>query len=296
MKNSLTICYITARKEPHLPWFFYSLLRQTEPDDDVRVIVVDFFAETRKEQFVAPGLRIVPCKPNVWQGAHRLTSADYWAVSAYRNTGACLCETEWLAVCDDRCVLAPTYLQAIRDAMEGEYAVAGAYEKRYNMTVERGEIISQGMLDGRDPRATGNLAPRPIRGGGLYGCTSAMPLEWILEINGWDESCDSLGLEDSVFGEMLQENGRPIYYDERMMIVEDRTPGESDSATKRTDKGISPRDKSHGILDRTRGKRRATHDVDLRAIRDGLKRGEPFPIPTGPTHDWWDGQPLSEFK
>jgi hypothetical protein len=66
-------------------------------------------------------------------------------------------------------------------------------------------------------------------------------------------------------------------------------------ATVRSDYGKSPKDKSHGFLTRTKKKLRATHDFDLNEVRAIVQRGEPFPIPTTPTHDWWDGRHLKEL-
>lgn len=268
--------------------------------DDVRVIVVDMLAPTRDLAGVdVHGLpvRHVPCKPNVWQGPHRRTPRDWWALSTYRNTAVCLCETDWIAMIDDRCVLMPTYLDAIRRAMAGRYAVAGRYQKRYDMGVTAGVITEEGRISGEDPRLRkGSRGAVKVPGNWFYGACNAQPLEWALEINGWDESCDPLGLEDCVYGSMLELNGHKVYYDPEMFMIEDRSVAAVEPPlAKRADKGVSPNDKSHAILKRTAGLRRATHDVDLRAVRASVLAGEPFPIPAGPDTDWYDGQPLSEF-
>lgn len=304
--ESLTIAYATARRDPAFQWFFDSLHPQIG-DLDVRVIVVDMLAADRDLAGVDTHgipVRHVPCKPNIWQGAHRLTPRDWWALSTYRNTAVCLCETTWIAMLDDRCVLMPSYIGAIRRAMEGRYAVCGRYQKRYNMEVVNGAIAVEGQLSGEDPRLgakrtqnkPGRHAPAAVPGNWFFGACNAQPLEWALEINGWDESCDPLGLEDCVYGAMLERRGRPIRYDPQMFMVEDRSSFAVEPPLAiRADKGKSPNDKSHAILKRTAGSLRATHDIDLRAIRSSVLAGEPFPIPTGPTTDWYDGQPLSEF-
>lgn len=305
--KSLTVAYVTSRKHPEAEWFLQSLASQVREGDAINVVVVDYHSGMRAGLMIQNGawghvgasyplpLLTVPCKPNVWQGPHRFTKSEWWAKSAYINTAICLCKTDWIAFVDDRSVLMPTWLQSVREAMDGNYAVAGSYEKRRDMTVENGSIQHGGTVIGTDPRKVSSHAPIRMTGGWWFGCTNALPLEWALEINGADECCDSLGMEDVVFGSMLAANGFPMKYDERMAIVEDRTPEFYEAAVGRTDLGVSPNDKSHGILSRTAGKKRATHHWNLREVRDLVQRGEPFPIPTEPTHDWWDGRPLSEF-
>lgn len=300
--RSLTIIFITARREPMFQEFVDSIAQQTVTCEDLRVICVDLYAEERDKSWLPGGVTIVPPKPSVWYGPHRLTKQQWWGVASFRNAGLCLAQTEWVSVADDRSVLGPQWLESVADAMNGEYAVAGSYEKTHNMVVEFGRIKSyeeprggNGNFTGKDPREQRILSPRIAPGQWFLGCTSALPLEWALNVNGWDETCDSLGLEDCIFGQMLERNGYPIMYDERMKLWEDRTSGKCSVETVRTDKGKSPHDRSHMLLDITKGKKRATHDVDLRDIRARLARGEPWPIPTTPTHDYYDGQPLSEM-
>jgi hypothetical protein len=295
---TLTIVYITSRPEPKIEWFWDSLHRQ--PGKVEEVIIVDLRRNERQgplwDHIRRHAMHVLP-KPTVWQGQHRLTKSDWWAIANARNTGVCLCKTDWIAFVDDRSVMLQTWLPAVREAMKGEYAVAGSYEKRYNMTVKDGVIIERGTLDGSDPRMPrgGCNYARPIAGGEFFGCTSALPLEWVLKVNGFDETCDSLGMEDVLFGCMLQNNMLQTRYDCRMKIVEDRTPSEIGPVITRTDKGVSPNDKSHGLKARLENLKRASHAWDIRDIRNRVLAGEPFPIPTGPTADWWDNQPISEL-
>lgn len=293
--KSLTICYITARKEPCIGWFLDSLGLQEKKGDATQVIIVDLY--NRASQITADWIKVVPPKPTVWQGPHRLTKESWWAIANGRNTGACLCQTDWLSFVDDRCVLAPTWLQAVRDAMEGNYAVAGSYEKRNGMKVENGVITEPGEIIGVDFRnpERKNLPPRKTYGSEWYGCTSALPLEWVLEQNGHDERFDSLGLEDVVFGSRLAQNGRVTVYDCRMKIIEDRTPSACQDMPKRTDKGVSPNDRSHAMLDQFGGGKRAGHPFDIRDVRNRVLAGYPWPAPWGPEVDFWDNQPLGEM-
>lgn len=300
MMRPLTIVYITARKEPRIEWFIQSLERQADIEK-VEIIVVDlYFPNSPHPSCGLPStLRHVAPKPNVWQGEYRLTKENWWAISNARNTGVCLCKTEWIAFCDDRCVLAPTWMQSVRKAMMEGYAVSGSYEKRTGMAVDDGIIANPGTLIGVDHRnPKGHMTePEQTFGDGYYGCTSACPLEWCLEMNGWDENCDSLGLEDVVFGNRLVANGRITKFDPRMKIIEDRSPEACQNMPLRTDKDrhLEPRDKSHILLERFGGGGRSQNRFDIRAVRDSVLAGNPFPIPTEPSTDWFDGEPLSEM-
>lgn len=306
--KSLTIVFVTSRPEPELDWFFDSLEPQINSWEHIEVIVVHsvephpgwrFNPEFFKNQSKLKDIRIVKPKPTLWQGEHRITKEDWWAVSNARNTGICLCKTEWIAFLDDRCVLAPTWLQAIRNAMEGNYAVCGTYEKRHGMTVENGVIRNGGIVTGRDNRDNGREPfARTVDGGHWYGCTNALPLEWALTINGYEELMDGLSFEDVMFGKMLQNNAYPIKFDPTMRITEDRSPDKLGPTMKRSDKGKSPNDKSHAALARFGKARRSDNfGKDLRNVREGALRGESWEIPDlhFEWRDWYDGQPLREL-
>lgn len=301
--DHLTICYYTSRKHPRLDWFFDSLKSPPQTVSlsgcPLRIVVVDFWKYYRDELFREllaqnNALHVLP-KPNVWQGEHRIPKEQWWAIANARNTGLCYAPDGWISWVDDRSVLIPTWFQALREAMKGGYAVAGAYEKRKGMVVEGGIIRDMGELMGADPRHGRGQRPVPAPGSWWFGGTSALPVAWALAVNGVDETCDGLGLEDNLFGAMLANNRFPIKYDPRMKVIEDRTPEQSEQIFRRTDKGVSPKDKSHALVDKLQGLKRAVHEWDITDVRRRVLAGEPFPIPTGPTHDWWDGQPLSEF-
>src|SRR5512138_129803 len=112
---NLTIGLITSRTRPMLKWFFDSLRPQIKPEDNIRVIVVDLFADDPKRRTAVansagsiPFTHVEP-KPNYYQGKHRLTKDQWWAASSARNTVFALCRTDWVACCDDRCVLLPNW-------------------------------------------------------------------------------------------------------------------------------------------------------------------------------------------
>lgn len=307
--KSLTVCYITCRKNHQFEWFMESLCSQIRDGDEVHVIQVNEHqgvSETLPPpKVVSPpkwsavkSIRYVCPKPSVWRGKYRLTKEPWWAISNAKNTGICLCETEWYATVDDRSVLVPTWLEAVKLAMQNNYVVAGAYEKVHNLKVENGVILSYDKpgdgMDFRYPK-NGRLHPQMIGGNSFYGCTGALPMEWCLEVNGFDETCDSLGLEDCLFGSMLDNLGKPFFYDPRMKLVEDRTPSELEPPPLRTDKGVSPNDRSHMLKRNLENLKRASHEWDLRTIREKVLKGGEFPIPSGPIVDYFDGERLQDM-
>lgn len=300
----LTVTYITARQEPMFQWFFDSLANQLEPHDKIKVIIVDLLADKRnKEAYDLRGLDVqwVEPKPNIWQGKHRITKDDWWAVSNARNTGICLCETEWIAFLDDRCVLLPSWMDAVKRAMAGNYIVAGSYEKRSKMDVQNGFIRGFEKLIGADPRL--KQAPNGMKNcphSWFFGCTSAMPLEVALQVNGFEEGCDGMGMEDSIMGLHLRNCGYTLTFDVNMRMIEDRTEGETASGhglsnvMRRTDKGVSPNDKSHAALKRFGVQKRTEFTLDLRELRANGMSWKPNPA-WPDWKDWYDGQAISEM-
>lgn len=317
MKHSLTIVYVTSRPEPKIEWFMDSLHRQMMPNETVNLTFVSFFDLSAREDIfskVTPrpdginklsNIRIVKPKPTIWQGEFKITKDEHWAASNARNTGICLCKTEWIAFLDDRCVLMPTWLQAIREAMDKNYAVFGSYEKRVGMTVENGAIIHGGTIIGKDNREGyahihSPNQPMPCGGEWCYGCTLALPLEWALQVNGFEELCDGLSMEDVIFGLMLQRNDFPLRYDSKMMMIEDRSPEFIGATFRRTSKERFPndkQDKGHKALEIFGRAKHSKHEWNLREIRNSVLSGGEFEIPDpNKNHvDWFDGQPIRDF-
>jgi len=297
-KPRLTVAFVTGRKDPKFEWFFDSLANQLDGEKP-NVIIVDFLADKRnKEAFETHGLNVkwVEPKPTIWQGKHKVTKEDWWAMSNARNTAFCLCETEWIAFLDDRCVLLPSWLEAVKKAMRENYIVVGSYEKRSKMVVENGFIKGFDKLIGKDPRlAQSPTLKKNAPHSWFFGCTFAIPLETALKIGGFEEACDSLSMEDSIMGLNLRNSGFEIVFDPSMRMIEDRTDGETasghgiDGVMKRSDFGKSPKDKSHAALERF-GKRKTTEFTpNLTEIREKVLKGEPFPEPVNPRVDWYDG-------
>lgn len=307
MRPRLTVCFITSRAEPEFEWFLDSLALQTK--DSTNVIVVDEWQSIRYGFRTLPLLNITRTrpKPTVWSGQHRLTKADWWSKSNSINTAICLCDTEFIAFIDDRSVLMPTWMEGVQAAMAGRYAACGPYQKRHSITVENGVIRNAGIVTGDDNRKQyvrehwsdprhQLTNPYKCPGSWWYGCSTVLPMEWALAINGADETCDSSSGEDYIMGRMLENNGYDIRYDLRMEIVEDRTAGKLGPEMIRRDKGVSPNDKSHALLDRLGGQKRSQHQWDIPQIRAAVRRGLTFPVPMEPTRDWYDGEKLSDME
>jgi hypothetical protein len=270
----LTIAFITSRRDPKIEWFADSLAKQLQPDDFVQVIVVQHY----KTNFIPPDnprwiWAFEKPKPNVWQGEHRLTSCDWWAKSNAMNTAICLCTTEFIAFTDDRCVLVPEWLQCVREAMDGNYAVCGSYEKRANLKVENGEITDFGELLGFDTR---HQFGHPVVTKDWYGGSCALPLEWCLTVQGFPEMADGLGLEDCMFGATLKNNGFPMRFDSRMRLIEDRTPGQIDGALKRADKDVhlGQKAKSWALVRALQYEKTSQNPFDIRNMRARVLNGE----------------------
>jgi glycosyltransferase involved in cell wall biosynthesis len=293
--QDLTIAYITGRRDPKLEWFLDSLDRQIIADQRPVIIVVDFFKEERPLD--ARGAIHLAPKPNVWQGPHRLTKEHWFAVANARNTGLCRAPTKFIAYVDDVSILMPNWLQAVRDAIRGNYFVFGAYQKATGMVVEKGELKSH-TIKSTDNRYRGDGGPAPCGGGWLYGCSLAGPVDKFLQVGGWPECMDGMGFEDCCMGFCLQNNQFDLKYDPRMMTIESEDNHASgDFVFRRTDKGVSPSDKSHAALDRAHNTRFWDNYFPggIHKVRQTVLEGNPFPVQTEPTHDWYDKQPIAEM-
>ncbi len=307
----LTLAYVTSRKEPHFEWFFESLMSppQTIPLGSIsayQIVVVDFYHGKRSKREMellrfTHNLLHVPAKPTVWQGEHRLTSVDYFAKANALNTALCLAQDGWIICVDDLSVLMPEWLERVMEAMKRDNTITvGSYEKAFDLQVEDG-ILKSYTPDphGIDHRTLiARNGPIICSGEWLYGSSLVAPVEALLNVNGWDENCDGMGYEDVVTGEVLKNAGCRFMYDPQMKTFESQELHQQPDRMLRMDKGISPNDKSHAILESARQRKWCPNyfgEEGIRGLRNRVLNGEPFPISKIPEHDWYDGRPLSEM-
>jgi hypothetical protein len=299
----LTICYQTARLNPRIEWFYQSLLKQVKPEDKIKLVIVDRFAPARQwDYFLNAPFEVltVSPKPCVWQGEHRLTKENWFAAANSRNTGLCLAHDGWIAYVDDLSVLVPYWLQCVRNAMADNYLVCGAYQKVKELVVENGYVKSFTYFDRGNDNRRGqvNQDVTLCSGDWLFGCSCAMPVEALLTIGGWLEVCDGLGSEDYCTGIVLNNAGFGFRYDRRMMTYESEEAHTEEPALKRTDKGLSPLDKSHAILRIAKSGQKFFDNQyagGIRAERERVLSGEPFMIRKHPDRDWFDGALISSM-
>ena len=319
--HSISICLNTARTSPRLDWVLDSLTSQLEPADNFEIIIVDFFAQpcddwtltdvwTRRAQIeiaivrnkLEGKVKWVAPMPSVWQGPQRLTKENWFANSAARNTFLLYATKKWILHLDDRCVLMPGFMDAVRANMNVPKVTFGKYEKRSGMKVENGIIVEAGTVTGVDGRHEyvrknrNNDSPTPCGSEWFFGCCGLVPLKLLLSVNGWDIALDSLGMEDVMLGSQLANlPGVEFQYDHRMFMVEDRTPEACLPVMKRTDKGVSPNDRSHFYLEKLRGMNRASHPHNLVEMRKSVQSGQPCPFIRWPESDSFDGMKTEDF-
>jgi hypothetical protein len=304
----LTVAYITSRKEPKSEWFFASLSRELESwPGSINLVMVDaFHNKERFDQFDhdtrLPAIKAfthVPPKPNPWQGEHRLTKTDWFAAANARNTALCLAPDGYLAYVDDLSVLLPGWLSCVKEAIQGGYIACGAYRKVKKLSVDPTGLVTNyvefpGGNDNRLAHVTAELTP--CQGNWLYGCSCAMPVEALLQINGWPEDlCDGQGFEDCCCGIVLQNAGYKFFYDRRMMTFESEEHHHSSEVMRREDYGESPKDKSHRALEIAQASQRFPNSYNIRELRERVLSGHPFPIRQTPAHEWFTGKHLSEL-
>ena len=285
----ITIGYITAREQPCLNWLIDGIDQQARSGDKIELIVVD----TLGRPATAIGYRPVKAitklietrpKPTIWQGPHRITSHDFFANANARNTAIVLCSTDYICFLDDRCKLDPGWLDQMRlGEKKRSSVICGPYDKHEDWGVSvdhRRQIAPQGK--------------RNCGGGWCYGGNFALPLKWLLEVNGCEEGCDPVGLEDCVLGHMLENAGRRIDFINEMSVQQDRRGFVHPLNFPRHDKGKAPVDKSNAIRVRFFPRKRTEFTPDLKKLRRLVNKKKPLPIPDpkGDYRDWYDGSSI----
>lgn len=328
MKDTLTIAWMTSRKDAQWEWFSDSLHNQCGGMyDNLRVIAVDYWAnpfggtpENHEDRraYILNGLRApgelfkwVCPKPTAWQGKFRQTKEDWFAAANARNTAIALCETEWIAFVDDLSVLMPGWLTEALAAMQYSKAVTcGSYRKIKDMMVINGEVMDGWKphtneagtdlgIDSRLKHFGRQNTDWVASGSYLFGCSVVAPVEAFLSVNGWDERCDGLGFEDACTGVNLQRKGWKFRYAPKLLTFESEERHHTEGQFKRSDYGISPKDKSHEILRMCQtgdgwSNSQTFGSGDLRFLRSQCAvRG--FPAPPKDMREWYTSKLLCEL-
>jgi hypothetical protein len=300
----LTIAYMTCRRNPRFEWFVDSLHRQYD-GLPLKLLIIDFYQEKRDLSGYANSIFGTPIatshspKPTVWQGTYRRTKRNWFAAANARNTAICLAEEGYLVFADDLSVLTPNWLARVRAAERGGYVACGSYEKALKMVVEDGVIIA------KTDHPPGHDARRKIKptfgrcpSNWLYGCSCGAPVDAFLRINGYPEIADGMGYEDSVTGDALANAGFDLYFDPDMLTIESEEAHFEDEPFLRQDPGVSPKDKSHALLNICRNQSRFENyfgEMGIAGLRKLIQLGEPFPITRIPEHEWFTGTRLEEL-
>ena len=240
--NSITIAYLTCRKDPKIEWFFYSLNRELKGNwNDINIIIVDYWIQfdndnERKQQlkeiynhFISDEkiIHISP-KPTPLQGKYKVSNSNYFCASNARNTAFIHCKTDYIACIDDLTVIKEGWLEVVRWGQLNNYIVCGSYAKVKKINVDEhgnytfDEASLQLGLDSRFNHVSiNNDFSTKVSGSWLYGCSFALPLSLALTIDGFDEACNGIGAEDYDFGIRLNRITTEIYYSKQMFSYED---------------------------------------------------------------------------
>lgn len=323
-RDGVSIVQVTHRREPAFAWLADSLAAQLERGDDVEVIFVDgLHAPERSAQLarIVAGrfpFRHVPPKPTPWNGPHRLTTRDYWAVSSARNTGIVYATNPYVVFVDDITVLGEGWWQQVRAAAGNGIVVAGAYRKAHEMVVREGRLVSSRLervgIDCRWERGDDRESV-PIGGGEFFGNGIGVPRELLLELNGFDELCDPVGGEDYHLGLRIEWSGARIHYCRSMLVTESEELASQPSLVLRHDKTAEPAtymrrlrefgvrqrstegpfDGGHLILDILFGTRSLRTMGNYYSLRSLTEFDLPGTIARFPRAHWFDHQPLSQM-
>lgn len=331
----ITIAHVTGRSDPKWNWFVDSLAHQIPQDErrDIQFIFVDgllWRKDIEGRSFTADSVRIhdtalhdagrrkqleeivrgrfeythVPVMPSVVQGPFRLTPDEWFDASSARNTALLIAAAPFIAFQDDLACPAQTWWPEVRAAVDRSGITEGSYQKMKKMVVEDGILVSwEDHPSGRDHRWNHGRDDMVVPGHAswLFGCCFAAPVEPLFDVNLYDINCQTLGLEDSLLGIRLWNNGHhAFWYSRAMFSPESEEDHHVDgNRYKRTDKGISPNDKSHALLRMAQTSSIAPQywgPGGARSVREQYHLHRTLPIPKIPQHDWYDGQPFSEFK
>ena len=221
----VSIVLPTNRPQGH-EYALRALSKQTFPQDDWELIIVDDYYEDRRTQVLDEAMtmgihhvKVLKSKPNYWRSNRLISNA--------RNTGLIHARGQLIVFLDDFSWVRPRWLEEHWRVYRRGYCMVGA-----GKAVE----YREGVYDGFDgfPAPTveedvggafiRNLAqfkvsdtrgPTPIvdcSPGWFYTFNASAPLEKIIRINGFDEEFDLTSEEDIDLGLRLSRAGCKFWY------------------------------------------------------------------------------------
>jgi len=224
----MKISVILPTNRPKGPLYaLHSLSRQTFPNEDFELLIVDDYHEDRgvyieglAKMLNLRNVRALKSKPNHWRSNRLIGNA--------RNTGLIHCTGELVVFLDDFCWVPPRWLEEHwLTYQRGPYTMIGAgkavkyIQGRYDdldqlpppdvgSNVEGAFIRNLAQFKVSDTR--GSLSKRNCSGGWFYTMNASAPLEKIVEVNGFDEEYDATSEEDVDLGVRLERAGCRFFY------------------------------------------------------------------------------------
>jgi hypothetical protein len=230
----ISFVYITCRKDPKLEWFINALYNQIVENNfditKIQIVIVDYELQYDKDNSRRDMIKNIlndrfdfihiPPKPSNIQGIYKVTKINYHACSIPRNTGICYVKYDYVVFVDDLSIFEEGSFAEIVKCCTLKIVVAFAYKKVYELSVVDGKIVSKTEHPGGiDSRWNGGDRFRQIGGSQMYGY-SASPLSVILQVNGYDEICNTMGGEDYQYGMRVEKLNIPIYYNRNVVFYE----------------------------------------------------------------------------
>jgi hypothetical protein len=212
MVVKVSVICITKRVDNKLEWALECLNRQTFSHNEFEYIIVDGLWKTRPGKYleiaknIGADFRImhIPDKPTRWKGIRP-------AIANARNTGLIFANGTWVIHHDDCCKFGTDWIEKHVKMLEEGYFCAGSWIGCRGID-ENGCCIPGDL--GHEYRATVVKEPTVMNPGWFYCQNSSYPLEWALDVNGFDEWYDGeIGQEDISMGIRMERNGHPMMFD-----------------------------------------------------------------------------------
>lgn len=250
--TEITFVYVTCREYPHIEWFIDSLYNQyndikNKNELRIQIVIVDYklqygdnYGSERREnvkniiQDKFEYIHVVPL-PDAGQGLHKLVKINMFSASLARNTGLCYAKYSYICFIDDLSCMDLGALNGIIECANKKIYVGFFYIKAFDLVIENGKIKSHGYcnIDTRKNIYPANTLSQSC-GEHLYGY-GAGPLDGMLQVNGYDQITDGIGMEDVHYGYRIQKIGNKIFYHSGIIFYESEDNADNGSEFKRYD-------------------------------------------------------------